>query len=119
MRLPNQKFSVIVLMNLNDGDPVKVANGVARIYFPNLAPKQPPTAQVNATILHTYEAFYEARGGISYFKSSGKGLKWIGITLTPIDLLPQNDSTFFYKDPDVNPEGNWRVVFQKNNQILR
>lgn len=37
-------------------------------------------------------------------------------TSAPIDLLPQNDSTFFYENPDVNPEGNWRVIFQKNNR---
>ncbi|HWB27683.1 MAG TPA: serine hydrolase domain-containing protein [Chitinophagaceae bacterium] len=114
LRLPYEKFSVIVLMNLDEGDPIKIANGVARIYFPDMVPQQPPVVKVDAGILRSYEAFYEARGGISYFKTNGRGLRWIGITATPIDLLPENDSTFFYEDPDMNPEGNWRVVFTKD-----
>ena len=116
MRLPEQKFSVIVLMNLNDGDPVRVANGIARIYYPHIAVEQPAVAKLNPNVLRGYTGFFEARGGISYFKPTVKGLRWIGVTSTPIDLLPQADGKFFYADPDLNPDGAYRLSFHLDAQ---
>lgn len=111
LRLPEQHFSVIVLMNVNDGDPGRVANGIARAYFPKLVAEQPVMAKVNQKALNNYTGFFEVRGGINYFTTTKEGLRWIGITSTPIDLLPQADGKFFYADADLNPEGNYRIAF--------
>lgn len=112
LRLPEQRFSVIVLMNYGDGDPVRVANAITRTFFPAIAPAMPGPVKLSQAALSAFSGFYQVRGKLNEIKAVHGGLNWTGIIDQPIRLSAQNSTTFFYTDADLNPEGSYRVRFQ-------
>jgi CubicO group peptidase (beta-lactamase class C family) len=116
VRLPDEKFTIVVLMNRSDGEPGKIANGIARRYLPSLAAPRPPIAKVAPATLNSYTGYYDLRGGVSTITAQAGRLFWAGFGPNPIEFSPLSGDTFFCVNPDINMEGNWRIVFIKDAQ---
>jgi hypothetical protein len=119
MRLPNERFSVVVLMNRNDGDPGKIANRIARYYFPAFAAPQPKVAIVPLPVLRSYTGYYDLGGSLFVVTERTGKLVWAGFGPNPVELLPISEDTFFCADPDINPDRDWRITFagDKERQV--
>lgn len=116
LRMPDQKYTVVVLMNRSDGNPQGIASKIALAHFPALTVPEPPIAKVSATVLERCVGHYDARGGVSTITMRDGKLFWAGMSSRPLELLPLSEDTFFYADADINPERNWRLTFIKDAQ---
>ncbi len=114
VRFPNQKLTVIVLMNRSDGNPEVIANKIARSYLPALTVSQPAIAKVSSSLLNEYTGYYDVRGTFTAFTARAGGLVWSGVGPDPVELLPLSSDTFFYADPDINPNRDWTITFEKD-----
>ncbi len=116
VRMPDQKFTVIVLTNRNDSNPAGLASRIARIYFPALTVPEPHRVKLAPAVLESYAGHYDVRGGVSTFTAREGRLFWTGISAHPLELLPLSSDTFFYANADINPERDWRLTFEKDAQ---
>ncbi len=116
VRFPDEKFSVVVLMNRSDGNPEVIANRIAKICVPASVAIQPPVAKVSPAVLDAYAGYYDVRGSVSKMTAREGKLFWFGVGLDPVELLPLSRDTFFYADPDINPARDWTITFEMDTQ---
>lgn len=114
VRFPDDRLTIIVLMNNDAGQPEAIASQISRILLPGLAPDEPRVIDVPAATLQTFSGYYDFRGSLTWIEAVTGRLIWTGVGPDPVVLLPMAPATFFYADAKINPDRNWLLRFEAN-----
>jgi D-alanyl-D-alanine carboxypeptidase len=111
-RFPDDKFTVVVLMNSNHVDPVFIAQEVTGIYKPNLSPPHEKSVQVLQSTLDRYVGTYkQALLNIEIKIEATKNNELIMSSGTnKIRFLPFNETSFY------TPNGAMTLTFSVDTQ---
>lgn len=112
VRFPDDRLTVIVLMNNGAGQPEAIASQISRIFLPGLTPDEPRVVEVPAAKLRTFSGYYDFRGSLTWIEATTERLIWTGVGPDPVVLLPMAPDTFFYADAKINPDRNWALRFE-------
>ncbi len=115
LRLPDRRFTVVVLMNRGEGLANQIANKIAAYYFPAFFAPRPRIAKVSPAVLDRYAGYYGVHAPLFMVTSRDGRLfrTYGGITM---ELLPASEDTFFYADSSEDPEDQVRHIFVKDVQ---
>ncbi len=105
-RFVDDQLTVIVLTNVGQGLPERIALGVAALYIPDLLPKR-NAVKLSADVLDAYTGPYQLSGGgvMNVTRSDGKLLLVISTRKTSLyfgSLTPESKTRFFDEDDPRN-----------------
>ena len=101
VRFVDKKLTVIVLTNLAQADPAAIANGVAALYDPELAPVEHTAVPIAPEAFDAYVGSYELRPHVRLVVFREDGKLWAQTGSGPRrELFAASASTFFTRDPD-------------------
>ena len=100
-RSVDDKLTVIVMTNLANGRPGKIANGIAGIYVPEIAPLERKAIQIDPKAFDAYIGEYELQPGFSLTLSREESQLWAQATGQPrVELFAESETAFFLKVVD-------------------
>lgn len=101
LRYVDRKLTVIVLTNLANLNASPIADGIAALYEPEVAPAVRTAIQVDPKIFAPYIGEYEMRPGFNLIISREGDSLWLQATgQGRAQLFAESEKTFFLKDVD-------------------
>jgi CubicO group peptidase (beta-lactamase class C family) len=103
LRAVDDKVTVIVLTNLAGARPGRIANGIARIYVPQLIPPARKAVRIDPKVFDAYVGAYEIGPGFA-FTVSREGDRFWGQApgQSRDELFAESETIFFLKDSEVS-----------------
>lgn len=101
-RYVDDKLTVIVMTNLAQGRPGKIARGLAALYEADLAPVERKAVQIDRKVFDDYVGEYElAPGFVAAISREGDRL-WVQFAdQERKEIFAESDTTFFVKGDEV------------------
>jgi len=101
-RYIDDRFSVIVLANLADADPGRIAHAIAGFYVPELAPREHKEAAIDKSIFSLCVGNYEIAPGITISITSEAGKLYARVASQyPAEIFAESETEFFEKIADI------------------
>ncbi|HEY9420108.1 MAG TPA: serine hydrolase, partial [Thermoanaerobaculia bacterium] len=108
-RAVDDKLTVIVLTNLAQGRPEKIARGILGLYIPELAPVERKAVQVDPKVYDDYIGKYELQPGFVLTISRDGSQLWGQATgQSRVELFAESETVFFLKVVDA------QITFVRN-----
>lgn len=108
-RAVDDKLTVIVLTNLANARPEKIARGILGLYVPELAPIERKAIQIDPRIFDAYVGEYELQPGFVFTISREGDQLWGQATGQPrVELFAESEADFFLKVVDA------QITFVRN-----
>jgi hypothetical protein len=101
-RYIDDRLSVIVLADLADADPSRIAHAIAGFYVPELVPREHKEAAVDKKFFSLYVGNYELAPGITISITGEAGKLYARVaSQKPAEMFAESETEFFEKTADI------------------